>query len=186
MARKDGASLPVLIDIPARGWQARQMMSTANTKSPNHWLYVRRFTILAAMLTLELATALTGCKGGPVSQPSLAGGRTASGRAAGTGAATSAGRADNDCLSCHGPFDKLIEVTAKYVAPSGEKTSPHRYVPHDSKLGKDVPECTHCHTAHPLSPLPASGSIDLSKVSVEWCYTCHHEKNFTSCKECHP
>jgi len=95
-------------------------------------------------------------------------------------------RADNDCLHCHGPFNKLIEVTANYVAPSGEKTSPHRYVPHDSKLDKDIPECSHCHAAHQLFPPPAKGSTDLSKLNVDWCFTCHHEKNFKSCKDCHP
>jgi len=93
--------------------------------------------------------------------------------------------ADNQCLSCH-PFDKLIEATGQYVAPSGEKTSPHRYVPHDSKKDADIPECTNCHVAHPLDPLPTQGSVDLSKVNVQYCYdTCHHEKNFTPCKSCH-
>jgi hypothetical protein len=97
------------------------------------------------------------------------------------------GAAENQCLSCHRPFDKIIEASAKYVAPSGEKTSPHRYVPHDSNNEEDVPECTHCHTAHPLDPLPAKGSIDRSKVGVQWCYdACHHEKDLTSCKQCHP
>ena len=92
----------------------------------------------------------------------------------------------SDCLNCHGPFDKLIEASDKYVAPSGETGSPHRYVPHDSKKDEDIPECTHCHTAHPLDPLPAEGSIDRSKVNVQWCYdSCHHENNFKSCKECH-
>jgi len=91
-----------------------------------------------------------------------------------------------DCLGCHGPFDKLAETTAKYVAPSGEKGSPHRYVPHDSKKEEDIADCVHCHTAHPLDPLPTKGSIDLSKVNVQWCYeSCHHEKNLTSCKQCH-
>ena len=95
--------------------------------------------------------------------------------------------AENECLRCHGPFDKIIEASAKYVAPSGETTSPHRYVPHDSKEEEDIPECSHCHTAHPLDPLPAKGSIDLSKVGVQWCYgACHHEKDLTSCKKCHP
>ena len=94
---------------------------------------------------------------------------------------------DNVCLSCHGPFDELIEATADYVAPSEEKTSPHRYVPHNSKEVADIPECTQCHTAHPLDPLPESGSIDLSKVGVQWCYeSCHHQQDLTSCKECHP
>jgi len=91
-----------------------------------------------------------------------------------------------DCLGCHGPFDKLVGISDKYVAPSGEKTSPHRYVPHDSKKDEDIPECTKCHVAHPLDPLPAQGSVDLSKVNVQWCYdSCHHQKNFVSCKECH-
>jgi len=91
-----------------------------------------------------------------------------------------------ECLGCHGPFEKMTAVTHKYTAPSGEKISPHRFVPHDSKKDEDVPECTNCHTAHPLDPVPTHGSIDLSKVDVKWCYeTCHHEKNFTSCKQCH-
>jgi len=95
--------------------------------------------------------------------------------------------AENECLRCHRPFDRIIEASAKYVAPSGEKTSPHRYVPHDSKKEEDIPECSHCHTAHPLDPLPARGSLDLSKVGVQWCYdACHHEKDLTSCKKCHP
>jgi len=91
-----------------------------------------------------------------------------------------------ECLSCHGPFEKMTAATDKYTAPSGEKISPHRFVPHDSKKDDDVPECTNCHAAHALDPLPTHGSVDLSKVDVKWCYeSCHHEKNFTSCKECH-
>jgi hypothetical protein len=90
------------------------------------------------------------------------------------------------CLDCHGPFDKLIEATAAWKAPSGEKTSPHRYVPHTEKTPSDVPDCKNCHPAHPLSPPPAAGSIDMSKVPVDWCYkTCHHEKTFEPCKKCH-
>ena len=121
---------------------------------------------------------LTGCKENGPSQTASA--------VAGQASAAVGGRTQKDCLDCHGPFNKLVEVTATYVAPSGEKTSPHRYVPHDSKLEKDIPECSRCHAAHPVSPLPAKGSIDLSKVNVEWCFTCHHEKNLKSCKDCHP
>ena len=106
--------------------------------------------------------------------------------AAAASAAAPAAPTKTDCLSCHGPFDKLVADTGKFTAPSGEKISPHRFVPHDSKSDDDVPECTNCHKAHPLDPLPEKGSIDLSKVSVQWCYdSCHHEKNFKSCKECH-
>ena len=121
-------------------------------------------------------------------------GDPASGRRPGPGpraAVRAAGRAakapESKCLGCHGSFDKIIEASASYVAPSGEKTSPHKYVPHDSKKVEDVPECTLCHTAHPLDPLPSKGSTDLSKLGVSWCYdACHHEKKLTSCKECHP
>jgi hypothetical protein len=92
-----------------------------------------------------------------------------------------------ECLRCHSPYDQIVEATAKYVAPSGEKTSPHKYVPHDSKIEDEIPECSHCHTAHPLDPPPAKGSMDRSKVGVEWCYKqCHHQKDLKSCKECHP
>ncbi len=90
------------------------------------------------------------------------------------------------CLGCHGPFDKLAASTVAYVAPSKEKGSPHRFVPHDKTGSQAIPECVNCHTAHPLSPPPTKGSIDKSKLNVEWCYTtCHHEKTLASCKTCH-
>jgi hypothetical protein len=93
--------------------------------------------------------------------------------------------AGNTCLRCH-PWDKVMEASVKYVAANGEKANPHMYVPHDSKQGKDIPDCMNCHKTHPLSPMPAKGSIDLSKVDVKWCYdACHHEKNFEPCKKCH-
>jgi len=93
----------------------------------------------------------------------------------------------SDCLGCHGPFEQIIAATSDYVAPSGEKLSPHRYVPHDSaKEDKNIPECTVCHVAHSLDPLPTKGSIDMSKMRVQWCYdSCHHQGNFTPCQECH-
>jgi hypothetical protein len=128
---------------------------------------------LETLLILTLAAGFAGCAGVAQSPPAPA-------------SAAAAVHAENDCLKCHGPFDKLIATPANYVAPSGEKTSPHRHVPHDSKLEKDIPDCGNCHVAHRLSPLPAKGTIDLSKVTVEWCYSCHHLKNFQSCKDCHP
>ena len=165
-------------------------MSEAKTNSPSPadcLTRLRRFAMIFGLMQLRslviltilaLAAGLAGCKTGTVSQPARAVDKPASGPVA--------AQAQAKCLDCHGPFDKLIETSAKYVAPSGEKTSPHRYVPHDSKQEKDIPDCSHCHTQHPLSPLPDKASIDLSKVSVEWCFTCHHEKNLTSCKNCHP
>lgn len=90
------------------------------------------------------------------------------------------------CLDCHGPFDKLTASTAAWKAPSGEKTSPHRFVPHDSKKTDDIPDCKNCHAAHPPASPPPAGSVDRSKITVDWCYTtCHHEKTFEPCKNCH-
>jgi hypothetical protein len=89
------------------------------------------------------------------------------------------------CLNCHGPFDKLAAATAGYAAPSGEKITAHRYVPHPSKEAKAIPECSNCHQPHPAPP--AAGDLAaLVKPDVQWCYTtCHHKNNFESCKDCH-
>ena len=89
------------------------------------------------------------------------------------------------CLNCHGPFDKLASAAASYVAPSGEKITPHRFVPHDSKGAKGIPECSNCHQPHPAEPT-ASDLAALAKPDVQWCYaTCHHKNTFESCKDCH-
>ena len=89
------------------------------------------------------------------------------------------------CLGCHGPFDKLSAATTGYVAPSEEKGSPHRYVPHDKKEASNVPECANCHDPHPVPPTAADITA-LGKPTIVWCYsTCHHESNFTPCNTCH-
>ena len=88
------------------------------------------------------------------------------------------------CLNCHGPFDALV-ANAKYVAPSGEKISPHRYVPHSAKEVKAIPECNNCHEPHPVPPSPTSAA-SLPKPDAQWCYTaCHHKNTFQLCKDCH-
>ena len=141
------------------------------------------------LLTLALTTVLLGSKNLTAAEtPDKDKGKEPASNPATNAptAAPTAGKTEDKCLDCHGPFDKLIATSTNYVASSGEKISPHRYVPHDSKLVKDIPDCSHCHTAHSLTSLPAKGSIDLSKVSVEWCFECHHEKTFQSCKDCHP
>jgi len=148
-------------------------MSQANRRT----VFNRLAFHLAIPLILTLATVFVGCKGSAPVQPSSA--------VTSAPARAVAAHADNDCLSCHGPYEDVIKASAAYQVPGGEKTNPHRYVPHDSKLAADIPDCTHCHSAHPLDPLPAKGSVDLSKLSVDWCYSCHHEKNFKSCKDCH-
>jgi hypothetical protein len=89
------------------------------------------------------------------------------------------------CLNCHGPFEKLEAASPSYVAPSDEKITPHRYVPHNSKEEKSVPECGNCHQPHPVPPTPG-GLAAIAKPDVQWCYTtCHHENNFVTCKKCH-
>jgi len=94
-------------------------------------------------------------------------------------AKTSAGASEN-CLSCHGPFDKLAAETSHYLMPSGEKTTPHRYVPHD---GTNVPACELCHERHRI---PLTSKEEITKANIDWCYTgCHHTSNFRPCKECH-
>jgi hypothetical protein len=100
--------------------------------------------------------------------------------------AWAAGDSKDECLGCH-DYDKIADSTKDYVAPSGEKGTPHRYVPHDSKKREDIPECTKCHKAHALDPLPTKGSLDRTKIGFAYCYDrCHHEQNLTSCKQCHP
>ena len=124
----------------------------------------------ATATTVAAATAMVAATATSSSQPSTA--------------TTSAGSPSAVCLGCHGPFEKLTALPAKFKTDSGEVVNPHRYVPHDSKT---ITDCTNCHTAHALSPLPTAGSIDLSKVDVTWCYnSCHHQNNFTPCKACHP
>ncbi len=87
------------------------------------------------------------------------------------------------CLSCHGPYDKLIQATSNYTTSSGETATPHQFVPHDEK--KDIPDCTNCHTAHPLPPPADKSTIEKAK-GVDWCYTsCHHAYNLQNCKNCH-
>jgi len=82
------------------------------------------------------------------------------------------------CLGCHGPFDELVSATANYPMPSGEKTSPHRYVPHKSK---NIPECIKCHEAHPV---PLTSKEGLPKPKTDYCYTCHHA-GVLECRTCH-
>jgi hypothetical protein len=88
------------------------------------------------------------------------------------------------CLNCHGPFDALA-ANANYHAPSGEKISPHRHVPHTSTGITSIPGCDNCHAPHPVPPSPAAVAA-LPKPDVQWCYTaCHHKNTFQLCKDCH-
>ena len=127
-------------------------------------------SLLAAMVILEVFAGSTeAASAAPVAVPQTA---------------TPAAASKEACLNCHGPFDKLATMPAKYVASSGEKITPHRFVPHNSKDAKAIPGCDNCHTTHPLPPTAAAIAA-LPKPDVQWCYTCHHKNNFVSCKDCH-
>ncbi len=87
------------------------------------------------------------------------------------------------CLACHGgSFDKLASKEPFFKAPSGEIINPHKYVPHNEKKAENVPNCTDCHSAHPIPP---TGKVDLSKINVDNCFGCHHAQNFQQCSNCH-
>jgi hypothetical protein len=96
-------------------------------------------------------------------------------------ASTGGGNTSGQCLTCHGPFGKLTSAPPFFVAPSGEKINPHRYVPHDLK---DIPDCVSCHKPHSAEPTAAELAA-LPKPTVESCFECHHKRNFVSCQECH-
>jgi len=86
---------------------------------------------------------------------------------------------ENDCLSCHGPFEQLASAQPNFAVSESSKINPHRYVPHDSK---EIPDCTVCHETHPVPPAEPV----KKPTSVGWCYnTCHHLYDFTACTECH-
>lgn len=87
----------------------------------------------------------------------------------------------DQCLACHGPFEKLASDTAGFKAKGGEVGTPHRYVPHDTK---DIPECDECHTPHAL-PAP-DATAAKNTATVDKCYDgCHHTKTLEKCSECH-
>lgn len=98
---------------------------------------------------------------------------------AATTASAAAESSKDTCLGCHGPFDKIISETANYTMPSGEQTSPHRYVPHKSK---DIPECSNCHEPHPV---PLTSTEGLPKPKTDWCYMCHHAGVLQCGPPCH-
>lgn len=100
---------------------------------------------------------------------------------AATAALSAAASSKDACLTCHGPFDKLISATANYMMSSGDvkiKSTPHRYVPHDSK---DIPECSKCHKPHVVPLISKEG---LPEPTADYCYTCHHA-GVLECHTCH-
>ncbi len=94
----------------------------------------------------------------------------------------------DSCLTCHGPYEKVVKASVNYIIPdgSGSTVNPHTTIdmsaskPHTT--GKGVPECTNCHKPHPQ---PLTSLTDVPKANVEYCFSCHHQRNFTPCVRCH-
>jgi predicted CXXCH cytochrome family protein len=134
---------------------------------------LRRFVCIAALallagVLLAAGSSLAQTSPSPAAKPPAP---------APSAAAPAAGSQDV-CLACHGPYENLIEKTAKYYMPSGETTSPHKYLPHKSK---NIPDCKNCHKPHALPPPPKQS---IAEPSTDWCYTCHH-KGVLECGTCH-
>ena len=93
-----------------------------------------------------------------------------------------AGTTKQDCLACHGPFDKLISKNIA-VEADPKPVNPHTSIPH-TKTGKmdQIWECTMCHTPHAM---PVKKDPNREKANVEACYQCHHQYNFQRCDACH-
>ena len=101
---------------------------------------------------------------------------------AAAGPASAADLKKADCLQCHGPLEKLTQLAPMYQTESGKVINPHKFIPHDSKDPAKFPECTTCHTPHPMPP--PKGFKDKS-ANVEMCYSCHHNYTFQKCSACH-
>ncbi len=140
-----------------------------------------RFRWLATGLLLVFTLALASCAqtaplAAPPSSPTLP-------------ATPSTPNVSSDfCLACHGPYDKVVKASANYIIPdrSGSTVNPHTTIdmsaskPHAS--GKGVPECTNCHKPHPQ---PLVSTKDVAIANGDFCFSCHHQRNFTPCSECH-
>ena len=97
---------------------------------------------------------------------------------------TAVGSSKNTCLGCHGPYEKIIAATVDYKMLSGDQeimSNPHRYVPHNSKDAKNIPECSNCHKPHPV---PLTSKEGMPKPNTKLCYGCHHAK-VLQCGTCH-
>jgi predicted CXXCH cytochrome family protein len=139
-------------------------------------LHMHAYILALTLLLSGCSTALT-----PTPLPTTAPTALAPPATAATTASAAAGSSKAACLMCHGPFDKLISATADYKMTSGEeeiKSSPHRYVPHNSK---NITECSECHKPHPV---PLTSTEGLPKPNANWCYLCHHE-GVLQCGTCH-
>jgi hypothetical protein len=83
------------------------------------------------------------------------------------------------CLKCHGPFEKLSERTQDYVTEFDENINPHIFVPHKTT---EIVDWMQCHEPHPI---PLQDVKDVTRPTLDFCYTCHHTQTFAACTDCH-
>jgi hypothetical protein len=72
------------------------------------------------------------------------------------------------CLTCHGSYAALIELTKNskaFLTPDGKAINPHNT--HEGQV-----ECYNCHQTHQMSP------------GIIYCYGCHHTGDL-ECGTCH-
>jgi hypothetical protein len=141
-----------------------------------------RFCLPAALLLLALTATPADCaQKAPAAPPRIGplAAAPSAPAAPGNGAAAT-------CLGCHGPYEKVVKASEGYVLPDGTKINPHTSMdpgatkPHPYE--KRIFECANCHTMHPL---PVASVKDVPKPNVEFCFSCHHERNFDACSKCH-
>jgi hypothetical protein len=146
----------------------------------------------APTITPTLPPSATATKAAPTAAPSgvPAGSPTAPSGATATPAAPLPPSGSATCLACHGPYAKVVAASAGYKTSDGKSVNPHTTVDQSKpKVSAHLPgtgappECFMCHEPHPLVAAPV---VDLSTVTVKYCFVlCHHERDFRPCKECH-
>jgi hypothetical protein len=157
-----------------------------------------RFRWLAIVFLLALVVVLVGCAQStptptptstpvPTLPPPTAVPSATKPPATATPAPTLAPMTSAECLACHGPFEKVVAASTKYIAESGENANPHTTVdetqlkPHST--GKGIIECSKCHKPHPQ---PVASAKDVPPANTDYCYfQCHHRGNLSPCTSCH-
>ena len=145
-----------------------------------HWL--------AIGLLLVFTLALAGCAQPSTSQEPSPALPTTPTSPSSTSSPAAPNVSSDSCLGCHGPYEKVVQASANYTIPdgSGSIVNPHTMIDISSSkrhnTGKGVPGCSNCHKPHPQ---PLAPSQDVPKANVEFCYSCHHQRNFMPCSQCH-
>jgi hypothetical protein len=83
------------------------------------------------------------------------------------------------CLTCHGSYEELAELTAGYTDfedSEGTIANPHEYAGGLADEHNQA-SCKKCHTS-------VHGDSDVILSSYDYCYGCHHELVF-ECNTCH-